>query len=168
MQCLQNIYIYNFGGRKQEILIAAARLFLEQPKLPLTYWAHALEHFIKGRNFIVHTNQRESLHTLIFLDTMQICTGVCEIHATFWLSSSLPYSSKEAEEFEGCLNENLCRDHIDLDLYKALTTTRNMKTRHIRFFESTVPGHRYSPSRAQSWLGSRFMVSFLTQKTTIE
>ena len=122
--------------RTQGVLLSYARSCLEQARLPLTYWTHALEHVTKGRNVIVHSATGKPPYTDIFGHSAEYVKHM----RPFGCRVLFQRVQKKLEKFEGRLREGICLGNLDGGIYKVLTSTGIVKTKHVRFFESTFHG----------------------------
>ena len=125
--------------RTQVVLLFYSRPFLGQANLPLTYWTHALEHVTKGRNVIVHSATGKPPYTDIFSHNVEYVKHM----RRFVCRVLFQPVQKKLKIFEVRLSEGICLGHLDGGIYKVLTATGIVKTKHVRFLGQHFPVNRY-------------------------
>lgn len=122
--------------RYRGIILSLASLCLHQAKLPMRYWEFALKHVADCQNFVPNSVTEQVPFETVFA------------RAPSDISHLKPYgcrvlfrpAAKTLDTFAPHLIEGLCLFHEGGGVYRVLSDSGTVWTKHVRAFEKYFPG----------------------------
>lgn len=117
------------------IILTAALAALLQAKLPMKYWDHAVRHVAWCKNMVRHGKTGETPYSLLmgnpFHDIYHVRPFGCRMLYHPVTARIPPFDSR--------LREGVCLGHTAGGIYKVLTDSGIVRTKHVREFEDEFP-----------------------------
>lgn len=116
-------------------ILTAARAVLEQAKLPLIYWDHAVRHVAWCKNMVRHGKTGATPYGIVMSHP---CWGLHHVRPFGCRMLYHPVTAR-LPPFDSRLREGVCLGHMTGGIYKILTETGILGTKHVHAFEDEFP-----------------------------
>lgn len=122
--------------RAHGVILSSARSCLLQAKLPVSFWSHAIKHVTACKNMLIHSTTGRVPYKDVF-DRLS-----SDLHHVRPFGCRALYQpvAPRLKTFKPRLEQGINLGHTDGGIYKILTTTGIVRTKHVRMFETVFPG----------------------------